>query len=447
MNADKQYWISSGTYTFLTRIATVLFGFGTFFLLVRLLLPADYGSFSLFLTVTSLIEVARNGLIQNAQIKFTATATPEEYPKILKASLVLNIFLSVISMAMLFTAAPFLAAWWNSPNMELMLKIYCINIAVLIPFTQFNFLQQANLDFKGVFYTTMLRQGLFFLVIISYWLAFRPFNLVELAWWQVVCSVMASLLSFYFVRKYWVRSAGIPWEWVSKLFHFGKYVFGTNLSAMIFQSIDQFMIGRFLGTAPAGLFNISMRITNLVDVPISTVVSVVFPQSSKFQGENQKQQMKDMFEKSTGFMLALILPACIVTLIFPELIIYIVAGPEYAHKGADLLRVTILSIMVQPFLRQFGTMLDSSGKPHVNFYALLGMATLNVVLNIVFIQQMGIMGAAYGTLTSMIVFAIVARIILGKNFDISFTSSIKYIFVFYGQGLDYLKKLVSSKYL
>ncbi len=445
MASDKGYWISSGTYTFLTRIATVLFGFGTFFFLVRLLTEADFGAFSLFLTTTSLIEVARNGLIQNAQIKFTATATPEEYPKILKASLILNIFLSVLSIVILYLIAPYLAKIWDSPEMEQMLKIYCITIVVLIPFTQFNFLQQANLDFKGVFYTTMLRQGLFFGVIITYHLIFRPFNLVELAWWQVFSSGIASLLSFYFVRNYWVSSKGIPWEWVKKLFNFGKYVFGTNLSAMIFQSIDQFMIGKYLGPAPAGLFNVSMRVTNLVDVPISTVVSVVFPQSSKFQGENQKQNMKDMFEKSTGFMLALILPACFVTLLFPELIITIVAGKNYAVEGANVLRVTILSIMVQPFLRQFGTMLDSSGKPEVNFYALLGMAIVNVVLNVVFIQQFGIMGAAFGTLTSMAIFAVLARFILKSNFDISFITSIKYIFVFYGKAFIYIKNLGTSK--
>lgn len=445
MTPDKRYWISSGTYTFLTRIATVLFGFGTFFVLVRLLTESDFGAFSLFLTITSLIEVARNGLIQNAQIKFTATATPEEYPKILKASLILNISLSLLSMAVLYISAPYLAEMWDSPEMASMLRIYCITIAVLIPFTQFNFLQQANLDFKGVFYTTMLRQGLFFVVIITYFLILRPFNLVELAWWQLLSSAMASLLSFYFVRNYWVSSNGIPWEWVKKLFNFGKYVFGTNLSAMIFQSIDQFMIGKYLGTAPAGLFNVSMRITNLVDVPISTVVSVVFPQSSKFQGEHQKRDMKDMFEKSTGFMLALILPACFVTLIFPELIITIIAGENYAVEGANVLRVTILSIMVQPFLRQFGTMLDSSGKPEINFYALLGMAVLNVVLNVVFIQKFGIMGAAFGTLTSMVVFAILARFILKANFNISFIASIKYIFFFYGKAFTYLKNLGPNK--
>jgi O-antigen/teichoic acid export membrane protein len=291
----------------------------------------------------------------------------------------------------------------------------------------------------------MLRQGLFFVVIITYFLILRPFNLVELAWWQLLSSAMASLLSFYFVRNYWVSSNGIPWEWVKKLFNFGKYVFGTNLSAMIFQSIDHFMIGKYLGTAPAGLFNVSMRITNLVDVPISTVVSVVFPQSSKFQGEHQKRDMKDMFEKSTGFMLALILPACLVTLIFPELIITIIAGENYAVEGTNVLRVTILSIMVQPFLRQFGTMLDSSGKPEINFYALLGMAVLNVVLNVVFIQKFGIMGAAYGTLTSMVVFAILARFILKANFNISFIASLKYIFVFYGKAFTYLKNLGPNK--
>jgi hypothetical protein len=55
------------------------------------------------------------------------------------------------------------------------------------------------------------------------------------------------------------------------------------------------------------------------------------------------------------------------------------------------------------------------------------------------------MGAAYGTLTSMAVFAILARFILKSNFDISFLASIRYIFVFYGKAFIYIKNLGTSK--
>ena len=64
----KGYWIRSGAYTILQRSSMLLFGVGSFMLLVRMLSKEDFGVWSLFLSVATLFEVARNGLIQNALI-------------------------------------------------------------------------------------------------------------------------------------------------------------------------------------------------------------------------------------------------------------------------------------------------------------------------------------------------------------------------------------------
>jgi lipopolysaccharide exporter len=62
----SNYWLKSGTYTILQRFFNVLFGFGAFAILVRVMPKNEFGVWALFVSVTSLIEVARIGLIQNA---------------------------------------------------------------------------------------------------------------------------------------------------------------------------------------------------------------------------------------------------------------------------------------------------------------------------------------------------------------------------------------------
>ena len=65
----NSYWLKSGSVTFLMGIITVLLGFGSFFILVRVLLKAEFGMWVLFLTTTSIVEVVRQSLIQNGFVK------------------------------------------------------------------------------------------------------------------------------------------------------------------------------------------------------------------------------------------------------------------------------------------------------------------------------------------------------------------------------------------
>ena len=52
------------------RVTSLITGFGGFYILVRILSKDDLGAWALFISVTALIEVARGGLIQTAQIKY-----------------------------------------------------------------------------------------------------------------------------------------------------------------------------------------------------------------------------------------------------------------------------------------------------------------------------------------------------------------------------------------
>lgn len=441
MTDNKSYWIKSGTYTLLQRVATTLFAVGILAMLTRVMDKEAYGTYVLFQAVTSLIEVARNGLIQNALIKFGANCSEEEYPIILNASLTLNVILSLVSIGILWFIAPWLAYEWNSQELVPMLHIYCIVVLLLIPFSQFNFLQQARLDFKGIFWTTVVRQGLLF-GLVSWFVVFDiNIGLIELAWWQVITSGAASALSYLFVFRYLKISKSIHWDWVGKLFHFGKYVFGTNLSSMIFTSIDSYMLGALMTKSTVATYGIAIRIVNLVDIPISTVVAVVFPQSARI-ANGDKQQIKLLYEKSTGFMLALILPIIFFVCLVPEIIIYLLVGDKYLD-AANITRIMVFSMVIQPFIRQFGTMLDSTGKPEVNFYCIMGVALLNAVLNYILIKAIGFYGAALATLTSMVVFALIARWILGKSFDIRFRPTLHYLIQFYQDGGRFISQQFS----
>ena len=71
-----------------------------------------------------------------------------------------------------------------------------------------------------------------------------------------------------------------------------------------------------------------------------------------------------------------------------------------------------------PFAVQFGTILDSTGRPQINFYFTMGGAILNVILNYWFISQYDLIGAVYGTLSTYIITFIGMQWLLNHYFDI-----------------------------
>lgn len=442
--SKNSYWLKSGIYTILQRVTTLFTGFGSFYILVRSLDKSDMGAYALFLTVTALIEVGKNGLIQNAQIKYSASASEEEYPKILSASFSLNLFIAIFLIIVLLLLAKPLSLLWNSPPLENMFYLYCITSIVLVPFYQFNFIQQANLDFKGIFYSSLVRQGLFFSGILISVLVGYKISLNEIVWLMTIGAVFGTIVSYPFVKKFFRISKKIEWIWVKKLFHYGKYVFGTNISSMIYSSIDQMMLGSLLGTAQVAIYNTAARINNFVEVPLSAVATIVFPQSAKRIETEGKESVCYLYERSVGLLLAMIVPVIIITLLFTKEIIWIIAGSEY-YSSIPILQIIILGTLLQPFGRQFGVVMDSIGKPKINFIILVIIAVINVIMNYIFIKMIGTIGAAIGTMITLAIFFTINQIILKKEIGVKTHHPFIYMYKFYIDGFKIVKnKLLRS---
>ncbi|HAR20036.1 MAG TPA: flippase [Cytophagales bacterium] len=414
----KKYWLNSGLYTLAERFSALVLGFGSFFILVRTASKETFGVWALFLSVTTLIELARNGLIQNALIKHLTTAVEVEKKEIMTASFVLNVILTSISALGLYFLAPFLASYWHSPLLLPMFRYYIFTTVVLVFFSQFSFIQQANFDFKGILVSTLLRQACFFLYILFVFVSSTAPDLVEMVNVQTMAACVGSLFAAVYVRKYVSFSKKVNWRWVLKLFHYGKFVFGTNISSVFFKTADQMILGNLKTSVEVGAYNATARISNLFEVPITSVASVVFPQSSKRIHQEGSLAAKQLYEKSVAVMLSLVLPAVLFVFLFPKFVLIVLTGRNYTEM-AFVLQLVVVQNLFLPFLRQFGTILDSEGSPHLNFYFLIVNAALNILVNYYTISLYGVEGAATGSLIVCVVCTLFTIWYMRKKFGVS----------------------------
>jgi len=430
MKSKDHYWLKSGVLNVIQNFSGVFFGFGSFYFLVRLLSKHDFGAWTLFMSTTTILEIVRSGLIQNALVKYISSTEPEEHPKIISASFSISGVLTIACVVVNLLFGHLLARLWDSP--ELTLLFYTYNIVFILSgiLTQFNCIEQANLNFSGIVVTNFIRQSTFFLFVVACFFSGFATKLVYLVYVQIFSALLSTIVAYGYVRRHLRFSFKLYPEWMKKLFDYGKYAFGTSVSSILSGTIDQMMLGALLSPAASGAFNIAVRITNLIDIPTSAVANIVFPQSAKRMETEGKDAIRYLYEKSVGTILAILIPPLAFLYFFAGYVVHFIAGAKY-DDSIPLLKVTLIYCLLIPYGRQFGTILDSIGRTRLTFVIVLVTASLNLGLNYIFIQKFGVIGAAYATLISNIIGFVIAQYILRKELHVKVWHTLIYAYRFY----------------
>ena len=446
MNAEnKHYWLKSGTFNLILNIQNLVFGFGGFYLLIRMTDKHVYGIWTLFIATTTIFETARNGLVQNALIKYLSASDRKEHPDIISASFVVSGLLMIACIALNVGLAHFLAHLWNFPELTNLFYMYSIVYLLQGILLQFQWIEQAYLSFQGVLLTSIIRQGGLF-TYIFYCFAFHvDVKLTNLIYAQGLSALLGLIVEYFFIRPHMTLSRKIHWDWVKKLFNYGKFGFGTYFSTMLSGTLNQVMVGTFLSPEAAGTFNVALRITNLADIPANAVSVIVFPQSARRFEQEGNDAPKYLYEKSVGVILAMMVPCLLFFYVFLDYVVNIIAGKTYAET-IPLIKITIITCLLNPFQRMFGIILDSIGQPRVNFIITALFTVANLGLTYFFLEWYGVMGAVYATLLADIIFFIIMQVILRRRLRINCFNTLIYAVKIYPELYEtYVKPILKRR--
>ncbi len=420
--------IVSGLYAMGDRVAALVFGFGSLWMLTRMTSVPLFGVWVFFQGFVATVEVARSGLIQNALIRYLTTSPSSQHGRIYGGAWLLNGIIAVLGSVVLWVAGDALEGWLHYEGLGLLTKIYAVTFLATTPLWQYNYLQQSHLEFRGPFWATILRYSTMFALTAAMFLGYYAVDtealevLTVLAYGQLVAATLGAAISFWYARSFFPPRVRFDWGWARRLVNYGKYVFGTNLSSMLYKQVDTAMLGALLASAsPAAIYGLAIRITSFVDVPTLAVAAIVFPESSRASADGGPDAQARMYEKAVAGILCITLPALVIVGLMPEFLVHFAGGDKYA-ASIPVLQVTVLFSLFIPFANQFGTLLDASGAPELNFrYVVAGML-LNVVSNYVFISNMGVIGAPIGTLTTYAIMFVAMQMLLRKRFGVSLTN-------------------------
>ncbi|MEM9984630.1 MAG: flippase, partial [Bacteroidota bacterium] len=440
------YWLKSGFFSLLDRGTIQVFRFLSFFLLVRGLSKEDFGLWSLYLTLSGVVEMIRVGLIQNALVRFLSiSSTGQEKGEISTASLTLSLAHSFLSTGLLLLIAFIAGRFWNLHPLDDLLLVYIPATFAMSFYHHFLSVQQAHLPFQGTFWTNAIRQFCLFAgVAYLYFFARHRMNLTHLVYAHLGSILVGAVVAAFTGRKYANFTLTLSWGRVKEIIDYGKWVVGTYLSTTLIKSIDQVLLGILVSPVGVASYSTAMRVAHLVEVPIQAIAAVVFPQSARKMREQGKDSIAQIYERSVGVILAMVIPGVIFVVMFAELVLTLIAGARYLD-AVPVLQVVMFYALLLPFSRQFGTIVESIGKPRYQFWLLIGGTGLNLFLNYFLIRHFGTMGAAYASIGTYLVVVVGSLIVLKREVGVELTRILRFTFSLYQNGFGLLWRKVLRK--
>jgi O-antigen/teichoic acid export membrane protein len=414
---------------------------------VRWLSKTQLGVWALFLTIITIFEATKSGLLKNAHIKFVSSSKDKkERSVIASSSFIINASITILFIFLLIFFASWLNKLLNTGNdLSLLLKLFIPGLIGMVFFSHLEAIQQSHLDFKGVSAGYIIRQISFFVLILFEVVYHSTFSLINLAIYQSISIILGTIILYFSSRKYVLHVFTPTKLWMKKIVGYGGYIFGSGVASNICANVDQLMTASFISSTSVSYYNVATRINNLIDIPSYAAAEILFPKTAQAAAEEEKSKVKYLYERMVGILLSFIIPTLLFILLFPKFVIGVIAGSQY-ELAAPILQLYILTGLIRPMQNQAANLLNSIGKPALCFYLNIFSLLFNLVLNYIFLQTIGFYGAAVGTLCSIFVSSVLWYLIMKKQISVSLPNIFKYTLEgyknMYGYAVAFLRKKV-----
>ncbi|ELZ31372.1 membrane protein involved in the export of O-antigen and teichoic acid [Halogeometricum pallidum JCM 14848] len=206
------------------------------------------------------------------------------------------------------------------------------------------------------------------------------------------------------------------------LFNYSRYNVVSSIGGYFYSWMDVAIIGLFLSQAHVGAYETAWRVTTIVVLLSDSIASALFPQVSRWNANNAKSRIESTIQETITPSMILVIPSFFGTLIFSSEILELIFGPEFAIASLVLI-VLMGEKIVQSVHIIFGKALQGINRPDLAAYATVTSVLTNLVLNLIFVVQFGIIGAAMATTISFSMNAIIHGYYLSKFMDIRFPYS------------------------
>ena len=371
---------STRSVSFLNSFFSALVGLGTFMLLTRVLSKSNFGAWAFFISVFTMFDMLRSGMLGSATVKFYTEKVPDLQLRQIERSVgqlgaKISAFTLVIPLIYFFF------------GLEESYPAYSLIAYAFVPLSFINLIPsvatwfcQAKQGFKQMLYVRAASQ-----------LSFLLFAVAGLFWEYSLNTVFLGYMGSWLIATLYVLSARlVKLSWIlnkerafrAQLLSYGKFTMTTLLGSNMLKNSDTYLIMGFLNEFSVARYSVPDRILGFIDMPIRAFTTADFPRFVALVNQKLEEELQDAFNKGLGLALVVVWPISLAVFLGAEELVVHIAGPNYRDSSL-ILRIFAIYGFLLPLDRYTGIMIDALGFPKKNMYKVLSMLLLNVVLDVV----------------------------------------------------------------
>ena len=409
----KQKTLSGLLWTFFETFAIQGFGFIQGIVLARLLMPSDYG----LIAMTGVFFAVSYALVDTG---FTSALIRKKERTDIDYSTVYvtNVVLSFVLCLVLCLCAPFIAEFYNEPQL---FPIVCAN-AVLLFVGSFIAVQGARLSIQLDFKT---KSKISVISTVSTGIISIIFALLGFGVWSLILPNFFAVLIkgiLYYFYQHWFPGFRFSWQSYKEFFSYGSKLMASSLLNAVYGNVYSLVIGKFYSASSLGYYTKGHGYATLPSATLSGVLNkVTFPVLSKVQDDDAR--LENAYRKMIRVSAYVVFPIMILLVVLARPLVLILLTDKW-ENCVIYLQVLCFAMMWNPIHSLNLNLLFVKGRSELFLRLeivkkIIGAAILCVTI------PFGLIAMCCGQVVSSLIFLFVNTYYTGKLIHVGFVQQMK----------------------
>lgn len=274
-NMESKKVFSNFIWRFAERCGAQSVSFVVSIILARLLMPEVYGTIALVTVFTSILNVFVSSGFGTALIQ-KKNADDLDFSTVFY----FNIAACLVLYAGLFVASPFIAVFYNDPQLTAVVRVLGLTVVISgVKNIQHAYVSK-NMQFKRFFFATL--GGTIGAAIVGIAMAYFGFGVWALVAQHLFNTLVDTIILWITVK--WRPKRMFSFERLKGLFSYGWKLLASGLLDTIYGDLRQLIIGKLYATSDLAQYNRGRQFPHLIVSNInSSIDSVLLPTMSRAQ--------------------------------------------------------------------------------------------------------------------------------------------------------------------
>jgi len=399
------------------KVAGAGMGYVFFWVISRMYGAETVGVFSLCWTILIFSAMLGKAGLDSSIVRFLASMQTEHRQSdmkiIYRKGLTLVLFFSIlVALLLLLIRKPVGTLFFDQKDSDTLIIMV---VLALIPFSVMSYNSEALRGLKKIGLYSLLQNGAVYFaalaIIILIWFLGSDTNFILQA--VVISLALASLASLLLYKNterkiqdslpYTIQTESLSWR------HILKVSFPMMIGSALFMMLnwtDILVLGIYRPEKDVGIYNIAVKIAALNSIALVAINTIAAPKFAELHALSDKSPFRKLVKQVSLINTLVSLPVFLFILFFPEFLLKLF-GSEFG-EGKHALLILASGQFFNALCGSTMYVMNMSGMEIKGRNIMIASALINLCLNFLLIPQMGLTGGAIATMSSIVVWNVLA---------------------------------------